>query len=145
MNIALNTIHFLLLLFLLMFCWVVKYLVRGCLHLKLHPEINLVPGWHPPDELISVPVIGMNPSLSKRQGWNFVQVWKKEKQTCNHFITWWNFTKGMLLLNFSRMYLICFSTLTCLNIMKVTKKYYRAFLLKVKPEKLFNLFINLFI
>ena len=40
---------------------------------------------------------GMNSSLSKRQGWNFIPRWKKEKKTCKHFIPGWNFKMSMLL------------------------------------------------
>ena len=48
---------------------------------------------------------GVNSSLSKWQGWNF--------------IPGWSFIMSMFLLNFWRMCSICFPTLTCLNIMKV--------------------------
>ena len=50
--------------------------LRGCLHVKFLP--------------------GMNLSLSKRQRWNFILEWKKEKKTCKHFIPGWNYTMSMI-------------------------------------------------
>ena len=77
--------------------------------------MNLVPGWnhlclwwnvsyclHVFAEMKFHP--GMNSSLSKRQAWNFIPGWKKEKKTCKHFIPGWNFKMSMFLINFWRMY-----------------------------------------
>ena len=76
----------------------------------------------------------MNSSLSKKIEMKFhAGVKKKKKNTCKHFVPGWNLTKNMFLLNFLRMYLMCFPTLTCLNLMKDRKIYYKAFLLKAKP------------
>ena len=94
--------------------------LRGCLHAKFHPGMKLVPGrnhpclwwnvsycWHVFAEMKFHP--GMNSSLSKRQAWNFISGWKKEKKTCKHFIPQWNFKMSMLFFNFWRMYSDMFS------------------------------------
>ena len=48
---------------------------------------------------------------------------KKENKIWKDFISGWNFTMTMFLLNFWTMYSICCPTLTCLNIMKVNESY----------------------
>ena len=73
---------------------IVLYPFRGCLHVKFHPGMKLVPRWNHPclwgnvsyclhifPEMKLRP--GMNSSLSKRQGWNFIPEWKKKKRRVN--------------------------------------------------------------
>ena len=71
-------------------------------------------------------------------GWNFSPGWThaceketgiifylgmKKKKMCKHFLLGRNLTISMFLLNFWRIYSICFPTLTCLYKVKVFKKY----------------------
>ena len=67
------------------------FFIRGCLHVEFHPGMELVPGWNYPCLWWNVSYCshvfvemkfhpGMNPSLSKRQGWNFILGWKKDKE-----------------------------------------------------------------
>ena len=104
--------------------------VRGCLLAKFHPGIKVVPGRNHPCLWWNVSYClhvfaemkfhpRMNPSLSKRQGWNFIPGWKKEKKTCKHFISGWNFKMSIFFFNVWRMYSNMHSKWTCLNIMKV--------------------------
>ena len=67
--------------------------LRGCLHVKFHPGMKLVPGWNHPclwwnASLHVFAEIKFHPrrnsSLSKMQGWNFIPAWKKEKKTSAH-------------------------------------------------------------
>ena len=62
-------------------------------------------------------------TVSKRQGWNFILGWKKEKETCKHLIPGWNFKMSMFLKVFDVCMQICFPKLTCLNRMRVYKCY----------------------
>ena len=85
--------------------------VRGCLHVKFHPRMKLVPEWNHSCIWWNVSYClhvfakmkfhpGMNSCLSKRQGWNFIPGWTKEKKTCKHFAPWWNFKMRMFFLLF---------------------------------------------
>ena len=72
------------------------------------PRWNFIPGWTHPcqkdrDEI-----------LSRDE--------KRKKKACKNFIFGLNFTMSIFLLNFWRMFSVCFPTLTCLNIMKVRGK-----------------------
>ena len=58
-------------------------------------------------------------SRDERQGWNFIPGQKKEKKTCKHFITGWNFKMSMFFFNFWRIIKVCFPNSACLNIRKV--------------------------
>ena len=80
--------------------------LRGCLQAKFDPGMKLVPGRNHPCLWWNVSYClhvfaemkfhpGMNSSLSKRQEWNFIPGWKKEKKTCKHFIPGWNFKMSM--------------------------------------------------
>ena len=97
--------------------------LRGCLHVKFHPRMKLVPGWnhsclwwnasyclHVFAEMKFDP--RMNSSQDERQGW------KKEKKTCKHFIHGWNFKMNMFF-NFWVCIQVCCPNSACLNIMKV--------------------------
>ena len=64
---------------------------RGCLQVKFHPEMKLIPGWNYPCLWWNVSYClhvfaemkfhpGMNPSRHERQGWDFIPGWKKKKK-----------------------------------------------------------------
>ena len=65
---------------------------------------------------------GMNPCLWKRNRDDILS-WDEKKKMCKHFLLGRNLTISMFLLNFWRIYSICFPTLTCLYKVKVFKKY----------------------
>ena len=88
---------------------------------------NFIPGFHPEVSLTVYTLsLGWNliPEWThpfQKDGWNFIPGWKKEKKISKPFIPGWNFTMSLYLLNFWRMHSIYFPTLSCLNIMKVTR------------------------
>ena len=121
--------------------------LRGCLRVKFHPGMKLVPEWNHPCLWWNVSYCwhvfaemklhtGMNSSLSKRQGWNFILEWKKEKKTWKHFILGWKFTMNIFLCNFWYIHSICFPTLTYFNIMKVTRKILWGLFIKNEARKI---------
>ena len=126
--------------------------LRGCLHMKFHPGMKLVPWRNHPSlwwnfsyclhifaEMKLYP--GMNSSLSKRQEWNYIPGWKKgEKKHVNassqdEILNWANF-KIFFFFNCWRIYSIMLSKVNIfehnesMNIMK-----HKAYLWKVKSEK----------
>ena len=118
--------------------------LRGCLYVKFHLGMKLVPGWkHSCLQWNFSTVYMFLPRLNILPEWTLpvkkdrdeisCRGEKKKKNTSKHFVPGWNLTKNMFLLNFLRMYSMCFPTLTCLNLMKDRKIYYKAFLLKAKP------------
>ena len=91
-----------------MLCYLFLF-VRGCLHVKLHPRMKLVPEWNHPCLWWNVSYclhvfveIKFHPGM--KDGWDFILGWKKEKKTCKHFIPGWNFKMNMFFINFWRMY-----------------------------------------
>ena len=88
------------------------HILRGCLQVKFHPGMKLVPGWNHPCLWSMVKCLLLFTrfcrdeisSRDERQGWDFILGWKKEKKTCKHFIPGWNFKMSMFLINFWRMH-----------------------------------------
>ena len=93
--------------------------LRGCLHVKFHPRMKLVPEWNHHCLWWNVSYclhdfaeIKFHPGMKDRDE-------KKEKKTCKHFILGWNFKMSMFFLIFEVCIQVCFPNSTCLNTMKV--------------------------
>ena len=91
-----------------MLCYLFLF-VRGCLHVKLHPRMKLVPEWNHPCLWWNVSYclhvfVEMKFHPGMKDGWDFILGWKKEKKTCKRFIPGWNFKMNMFFINFWRMY-----------------------------------------
>ena len=106
-----------------------KKLLRGCLHMKFHPGMKLVPRWNHPCVWWNVSYClhvfaemkfhpGMNSSLSKRHEISLRDE-IEEKKMCKRFILWLNVEMSIRIYIFWLIYSNMLSKVNVLNIIRV--------------------------